>query len=206
MTSSLHVFWLKLLYTSHTCILSLSLLPWIKHSNTFVEAYKQIPDCVRFSSFQTHTIFYAQMSPLVYTFLGALVKVRRGATSFVMAVYTSVRPLAWNNWGRSVRIFMKFDVWVIVENLSGKSKFHYNPTRITGILQEDQYTFLIVSRSILLGIRIFQRKVVEKIKIHVLHSNHFFIPKSCRLWVNVEKYRRAGQATWQYGACALHTG
>ena len=32
----------------------------------------------------------------------------------------------------------------------------------------------------------------------------FFFRKSCLLWDNVEKYCRDGQATWQYGACALH--
>jgi hypothetical protein len=39
----------------------------------------------------------------------------------------------------------------------------------------------------------FQTKVVEKIKTHILNSIIFF--KSCRVWDNVEKYCRAGQAT-----------
>jgi len=53
------------------------------------------------------------------------------------------------------------------------------------------------------------RNVSDKICIEN-QSTHFvfkiFFPprKSCRLWDNVEKYCRAGQATWQYGACALH--
>jgi hypothetical protein len=42
--------------------------------------------------------------------------------------------------------------------------------------------------------RIFHTKAVEKMKIHVLCSITFF-RKSCRLWDNVEKYYRAGQAT-----------
>jgi len=33
--------------------------------------------------------------------------------------------------------------------------------------------------------------------------NNFFFRKSCRLLDNVEKYGRAGQATDDYGACAL---
>ena len=37
---------------------------------------------------------------------------------------------------------MKFDIWVFLENLSRKFKFHLNLARITGILYEDQYTFL----------------------------------------------------------------
>jgi hypothetical protein len=40
----------------------------------------------------------------------------------------------------------------------------------------------------------FQTKVVEKIKSHVLSSVTFFF-KSYRVWDNVEKYGRTGQAT-----------
>jgi len=40
----------------------------------------------------------------------------------------------------------------------------------------------------------FQTKVVEKIKTHILCSVTFFF-KSCHLWDNVEKYCRAGEAT-----------
>jgi len=40
----------------------------------------------------------------------------------------------------------------------------------------------------------FQTKVVEKIKTHILCSVTFF-RKSCRLWEYVEKYCRAEQAT-----------
>jgi hypothetical protein len=40
----------------------------------------------------------------------------------------------------------------------------------------------------------FQTKVVQKIKTHTLWSINV-VRKSCRLWDNVEKYGRAGQAT-----------
>jgi len=40
----------------------------------------------------------------------------------------------------------------------------------------------------------FQTKVVQKIKTHILCSVTF-PPKSHRLWDNVEKYFRAGQDT-----------
>ena len=43
---------------------------------------------------------------------------------------------------------------------------------------------------------IFQTKVVEKIETHFVFNT--------RLWDNVEKYGRAGETTWQYGACAFH--
>jgi hypothetical protein len=41
----------------------------------------------------------------------------------------------------------------------------------------------------------FQTKVAEKIKTHMLCSMHFLNRKSCPLWDNVEKYGRARQAT-----------
>jgi hypothetical protein len=41
----------------------------------------------------------------------------------------------------------------IFENLSSTFKFHWNLTRITGALREDQCTFLIISRSVLLRMR-----------------------------------------------------
>jgi len=39
----------------------------------------------------------------------------------------------------------------------------------------------------------FETKVVEKFETHFMHNNFFF--KSCRFGDNVEKCRRAGQAT-----------
>ena len=43
----------------------------------------------------------------------------------------------------------------------------------------------------------FQTKVVEKIKTHILCSVTLF-RKSCRLWVNVEKYGSRTGHRWQY--------
>jgi hypothetical protein len=36
----------------------------------------------------------------------------------------SVRLSAWNNPAATERIFMKFDIWEFLENISGKFKFH----------------------------------------------------------------------------------
>ena len=46
-------------------------------------------------------------------------------------------------------------------------------------------------------------KFVAKIKTDILCSVPFF-SKKVPFWENVKKYCKAGQATWQYGACALH--
>jgi len=80
----------------------------------------------------------------------------------------SVRPSAWNNSAPTRRIFMKFNIWVFFENLSRKFQFHYNLTRITGTLHEDQYTFLIIFRSILLR----ERNVSDKSCIEKQHTFH----------------------------------
>jgi len=40
----------------------------------------------------------------------------------------------------------------------------------------------------------FQTKLAEKIRTHIVCSRTFFPRKSCRLW-NVEKYGTAGQPT-----------
>jgi hypothetical protein len=45
--------------------------------------------------------------------LSAFVKLQTATVRFM-----SVRPSAWNNSAHSGRIFIKFDIWVIYENLS----------------------------------------------------------------------------------------
>ena len=57
-------------------------------------------------------------------------------------------------------------------------------------------TFMIISSWISLRMRNVSDKSVERIKTHIVCPVHFFSPhwKLCRLWDNVEKYGRAGQA------------
>jgi hypothetical protein len=54
------------------------------------------------------------------TFLGALAKLRKATICFVM----SVCPSAWNYSFPTVRIFIKFDIWGLIENLLPEFKFH----------------------------------------------------------------------------------
>ena len=63
---------------------------------------------------------------------------------------------------------MKFDVCVFFEDLSRKSKFHYNVTRIRVILHEKQYTFFIKSRSVLPKMRHVSDKVCRENKTYSL--------------------------------------
>jgi hypothetical protein len=62
----------------------------------------------------------------------------------------SVCPSIWNTSVSTGRIFMKFAITVFFDNLSRKFVSYSNPTGITGTLFEDQYTFLIISHSVLL--------------------------------------------------------
>jgi len=85
-------------------------------------------------------------------FLDSFAKLRKVAINFAMSVFLSifcpsVRPSARNNSAPTGRIFMKFYIWTFFENLSRKFKVHYNLTRISCTLREDQYKFLIKSRS-----------------------------------------------------------
>ena len=70
--------------------------------------------------------------------------------------------------GSQWRIFMRFFIWAFLENLSWKFKIHCNLIRITDTLHEDQFTFLVISRWILLKIRIISDKFGEKIKTPIL--------------------------------------
>jgi len=64
-----------------------------------------------------------------------------------------------------------------------------------GTLRDDQYTFMIISRLILLRMtNVSNKKMYRKSKhTHFMFNNSF--RRSCRLWDNAEKYCRARQAT-----------
>jgi hypothetical protein len=83
---------------------------------------------------------------------------------------------------------MKFVIWGFLGNLSRKFKFRLNLARTTGTLHEDIYTFIITSRWILFRmIKYFRWYLWRKNKHFMLNE---FIPKSCRVWDNVEKHGR----------------
>jgi len=103
-------------------------------------------------------------------FVGAFAKLRKATISFVM----SVGLCAWNSSAPTGRIFMKTDTWV---NLSIKSKLHYNLTRITGTLHAGRYTFIIISRSVLLRMRnVSDKSCRENRNTHFVFNN--FFPKT----------------------------
>ena len=105
----------------------------------------------------------------------------------------SVLLSAWNNSAPTRRIFMKFDIWVSFENLSRKIKVALYSDKNNGNLKWRTVFVLYHIRSIPLEWGMFQTNVVEQ-KMHILCSETFFsLRKSCRLWDNMENYRRAGR-------------
>ena len=64
------------------------------------------------------------------------------------------------------------------------------------ILHNDEYTYFIVCRSVLHRMKNVSHKICrENQNTHFVFNNFFPPRKSRRLWDNVEKYGRAGQAT-----------
>ena len=115
-----------------------------------------------------------------------------------MCVYVCVS--AWNNWNNSAStwwIFMKFDTWAFLPNVSKEFRFHQNLTSVTDTLHEDLYhIYFNISLNPYWIWEMLQTKPIEKIKTHISCSVTFFAQKLCHLWDNVaKKYGRANQAT-----------
>jgi hypothetical protein len=74
------------------------------------------------------------------------------------------------------------EIWYlsIFGNLWGKMQVSLKSDENNGTLREEQYTFLIIFRSVLFRIRNVSDKIVEKIKTNFVF-NIFFPQKSCRL-------------------------
>jgi hypothetical protein len=92
-------------------------------------------------------------------------------------------------------------VMEILENLLTKFKFHYNLTRITNASHENQCTFLIVYRSVLLRMRNFSDKSYgENRSTHIMFSTFFFSenrPFYEIMWKNVVVADRPLMKIWR---------
>ena len=119
---------------------------------------------------------------LTQTLFGAFAKLWKATISFVMSAHPSVRPSArlptWNNSAPTGRILMKFDSWVVFEKLSQNSSFIKSDKNNGHFTRRPLEIFLSYVSHFFLEWKIFQMKVVEKIKRHLMFSNVFL--KSCR--------------------------
>jgi hypothetical protein len=107
-------------------------------------------------------------------------------------VCRSVCLSTWNNSAPTGRIFVKFYIWVLFENLSRKYKFHWNITItiiITVCLQvlymKTNVHFLSYLTIFFVEWGMFRTGVVEKIKTQFMLID---LKKLCCWWDNVEKY------------------
>jgi hypothetical protein len=116
---------------------------------------------------------------------------RKTTISFVMSVCPSLRP--------SVRMEWLFSQWRDFHEIRYLSFFKKSAKEIqvssqaennNGTLHEEQCTFVIMYPTILLRMR----NVSDKICRENQNTDYVFL-KSCRLWDNLEKYCRDGQAT-----------
>jgi len=82
----------------------------------------------------------------------------------------SVCPPAWNNSAPTGQIFMKFVYENFAKICRDKAK-----TRIMSTLREDQYTFMIISRSVLFRMRNVSGKSCRANQnTHIMFNNLFF--------------------------------
>ena len=137
-------------------------------------------------------------------FQGAFAKLWKATVSFLVSVHPSVHM---EQLGSHWTDFHEIWYLIFFKNLSRKFKFHYYLIRITGTLHEDQYTFMMVSRSVLLRMRsVSDRSCRGNQNTRFMFSNCFL--NSCLLWNIVEKLCRAGQATdnsMAHARCMLDT-
>ena len=91
--------------------------------------------------------------------------------SFLMSVCPAVLmeqlPFHWTDFYKIRYLSIFF------ENLFRNIKFHWNRTRLAGAVHKDQYTFLIISRSVLLRMRNVSDKSCRGTKTHILYSVTF---------------------------------
>ena len=159
-----------------------SLVPFFRQFDSHIVA-EVLPRPVKWLAKLGHFL------PRLAFFFWRVRKIEKATISF-----KSVPPSGWKNWAPTSRIFMKFNIWVLFDNLLRKFQFHWNRTRIKGILHEDQNTFSIKSRLVLLRMKNSSDASCRETRNTRFIFNNFFF-KSCRSWDNVEKCCTTGQAT-----------
>jgi hypothetical protein len=137
-----------------------------------------------------------QFPPLPPIFLGAFAKLRKAIISFVRSVILSVHMEKLGSHWTDFR-----EIWYLrifrrpVEKIQFSLKSNKNKGYFT-------WNIFIISRVFLPRMRNVSDKTCrENQNTHFLFSNFFWT--SCRLWDNVEKYCKVGQAT--YAHCMLDT-
>ena len=101
---------------------------------------------------------------------------------------------------------MKFDVRVFFKTLARKFEFHYNQTKITVTLHEEQYIFFILSRSFLLRMgNVSEKSCRENQNTHFVFNNVFFKNRA-DYEITWENFAAPDRSQMACGECALHAG
>jgi hypothetical protein len=114
----------------------------------------------------------------------------------------SVCPSVWNNCVLTGRIFIKFDIWVFLENLSRKFKFHQDMTRVLYVKTNTH--LLPYLAQLFLEWEMFRTNVLEEIKTYVF-CPITFVSRIVSFMRQCGKILYSqGSHRWQYGShCML---
>jgi hypothetical protein len=107
----------------HTRIISRSFI------DSFIDSLRWVQSMELFIVQLNWTFKWCNVFRFKIKFLSEFAKFRKSNISFIMSVCLPVCSSAWNNSATTGRIFMKFDIWALLENMSIVFKFHYNLTR-----------------------------------------------------------------------------
>jgi len=113
-----------------------------------------------------------------------------------------VCPSACSNSAHTGQIFMKFDIWILLENLSKNIKVSLKYDKNDGYFPSRQCTYMI-SGSVFLRVSNVSRKVVKKI-INTYFIFNFFLRKSCCFNVNKTPTRCNSVQLFIYCKATLH--
>jgi len=147
--------------------------------------------------------------------LGALAKLRKASTGFVMSVCLPAHPSAWKSLARIGQIYIKLDICVFFRKSLEKIQISLNSNNnngysiITGTLHEDRHTFMAESLWILFKMRKVRAKSCrDNQNTHFRFQNYLF-PENCAIYEimcqNIVRPDKL-QLTLQYGASGLHAG
>jgi hypothetical protein len=112
-----------------------------------------------------------------HSFLGAFAKLRKATINFIMSVCYSVRIEQLCSKRTDFH-----EIWCVFLNVSRTFKLHTTLTIIMGTGHEEQYTFMIISRWILLRIKKVLGEFVEKANRHFVFSKNVF-PNNLRFMI-----------------------
>jgi len=87
-----------------------------------------------------------------------------------VSVCLSVGPQGKKNSSAAGRIFMKFDIWVFLENLSRKFSLHYNLPRITALYMNTDVQLWSYHVQFFSEWEMFHTKVVKETATHILSN------------------------------------